>query len=463
MNGPNDPIQPDWNTPKPVAFCQNCGKSLDNDSVRKVGPAVYCEPCLAARLAATPPPASGPAAGRTPPAYGPVNTGSKPADTVWQWGAGMPSGWTPGQGPNPGLAALLGLIPGVGAMYNEQYAKGVAHLLIFAVLVMFSHVSGIFALFVIGWVAFMSIEAHHTAVARRDGTPLPNPFGLNDIGERMGFGKAWPTGPDISAAARDAAETAAAGIGAATAGFNRPNPAASASGTPASASTAGPQPAAASWGAPTDSYAYKTPPAYSAPHTAPAYGAPVYGSYGANGAAAAPMIPPIPPIAPQPQRFPAGAVWLIGLGMFFLLSTLGIFHAVPGSALVGVILLILGVWNFLRRMTDSGATLAYDGTAAYQYRALRALRGSVWLIAIGFLALLDSFRLLSWSYSWPFIIILVGLMMIVQRTVFHSVAAAAVPQPSPAYVEGWDDPPPAAPSPAATSTAPYSEPKQGGM
>jgi len=223
MNGMNDPTQPDWNSnpQKPVAFCQNCGKSLDSQTVRKVGPAVYCEPCLAARLAGAPP---NPAGQPPRPGYGPVNTGA-PADTVWQWGAGMPKGWTPGQGPNPGLAALLGLIPGVGAMYNEQYAKGIAHLLIFAILVMFSHISGFFVLFVLGWICYMAMEAHHTAKARRDGTPLPNPFGLNDIGERMGFGRSWPSGaPDFAAAARDAAEAAAAGVEAAAAGFARPAP-----------------------------------------------------------------------------------------------------------------------------------------------------------------------------------------------------------------------------------------------
>jgi hypothetical protein len=37
----------------------------------------------------------------------------------------------PGE-PSPGLAALLGFIPGVGAMYNEQYAKGIVHLMVFA-------------------------------------------------------------------------------------------------------------------------------------------------------------------------------------------------------------------------------------------------------------------------------------------------------------------------------------------
>ena len=100
----------------------------------------------------------------------------------------------PGE-PNPGLAALLGFIPGVGAMYNEQYAKGIVHLMVFAVLVsLASDVNDIFGLFVIGWMFYMVIEAHHTARARRDGTPLPNPFGLNDLSERLGFGKAWPSG-----------------------------------------------------------------------------------------------------------------------------------------------------------------------------------------------------------------------------------------------------------------------------
>jgi hypothetical protein len=450
MNGPNDPIQPDWNTPKPLAFCQNCGKSLDHDSIRKVGPAVYCEPCLAARLAGAPQsPGVGPIPG---PAAGP-NAGYR-VNFVASVN-GQPIG---GNDPNPGLAALLGLIPGVGAMYNEQYAKGVAHLLIFAVLVMFSHISGIFGLFVLGWIAFMSIEAHHTAVARRDGTPLPNPFGLNDIGERMGFGKAWPSGPDVAAAARDAAQVAADGIDAATAGFNRPpRPT-----TPSTPSSAGPQPAAASAsrGAPTDTYSYTNSHSYT---QAPPYGGPVYGARPAAGAQpgaqpnpfAGTAYPPIPP-----RRFPAGAVWLIGLGMFFLLSTLGVLHAVAGPALVGVMLLVLGVWNFLRRMTAAGGTLANDGTPAYNYRVLRCLRGSVWLIAIGVLFLLDSFRLVSWSSSWPFLIILVGLMMVLERIATNS-AAAAVPPPSPAYVEGWDPPPPAAsPTPGPTSA---SDLRHGGM
>ena len=41
--------------------------------------------------------------------------------------------------PNPQLAALLGAIPGVGAMYNGQFAKGIAHIAIFAVFQSLAH------------------------------------------------------------------------------------------------------------------------------------------------------------------------------------------------------------------------------------------------------------------------------------------------------------------------------------
>ena len=185
MSEMNDVNQTGGQEERPVAFCQNCGRPLTVESRRVVGPAVYCEQCLEARLSGAPA-GAGAAAGGFPPVYPAVPAGASEV-------------------PNPGLAALLGLIPGVGAMYNEQYAKGIVHLVIFAVLVSFTHVFGLFLLFVFGWVAYMAIEAHHTARARRDGTPLPNPFGFNDIGERMGFGRAWPQGAGVGAVVRDAA------------------------------------------------------------------------------------------------------------------------------------------------------------------------------------------------------------------------------------------------------------------
>ncbi len=94
----------------------------------------------------------------------------------------------PAGAPSPGLAAFLGLIPGVGAMYNGQFIKGLIHVAIFAVLVSAAHIYGIFGLFIAGWVCYQVFEAYHTAKARRDGEPLPDPLGLNEIGNLFATG-----------------------------------------------------------------------------------------------------------------------------------------------------------------------------------------------------------------------------------------------------------------------------------
>ena len=67
-----------------TAFCQSCGKALCPNCVRSApGGQVLCEPCFTAWQTFQQP-------------FVPVNPGS----------------------PNPAAAAVLGLIPGVGAMYN---------------------------------------------------------------------------------------------------------------------------------------------------------------------------------------------------------------------------------------------------------------------------------------------------------------------------------------------------------
>ena len=97
--------------------------------------------------------------------------------------------------PSPGLAAFLGLIPGVGAMYNGQFIKGLVHVVIFAVLVSAAHVYGIFGLFIAGWIFYQVFEAYHTAKARRDGEPLPDPLGLNEVGNWFSPGGRAQQGP----------------------------------------------------------------------------------------------------------------------------------------------------------------------------------------------------------------------------------------------------------------------------
>jgi hypothetical protein len=46
---------------------------------------------------------------------------------------------------------------------------------------------------------------------------------------------------------------------------------------------------------------------------------------------------------------------------------------------------------------------------------VRRLRGAVILILIGVLALLNQWNILYWHNSWPLILIVVGLLMVVER------------------------------------------------
>jgi hypothetical protein len=396
-----------------TAFCQNCGKPICQECTRVVGTAVFCEPCLAAKLSG---------AGAPPPAGGGTYTytGGEGGLNYTVSGA-IPPPPLPGE-PNPGLAALLGLIPGVGAMYNGQYAKGVVHLIVFAILVSLANENGIFGLFIAGWVCYQVIEAYHTAKARRDGTPLPNPFGLNDLGERLGFGKSWPSAATPQGAAADAPQATGAP-------YTPPPP-------------SYPPPPSASWSAPWDSYAPPVPPI-------PPYGTPGYPSY--------PGYPVDPNLTPASRnRFPAGAIWLIGLGCLFLIGNSGLFHAFPVHRLVPFFLIGLGVWLFVRRMTDTGTGIADDGTPGYQFRLFRALRGSVWVTLIGVLFLLDTFDIVSWGHSWPIIIIVAGLMAIFQRISYNSAMSPAYPYPAPP-----SPPPPASPPDPGTSITPSNHDQEG--
>jgi hypothetical protein len=392
-----------------VAFCQNCGKPLCSECMRPVGAAVFCEPCLEARLAAADAAAAGSASASGTP-YGNVNV--PPAY------AGAPP---PASGAsNPFVAGALGLIPGVGAMYNGQYAKGVIHLVIFALLVSLTDNNGIFGLFVAGWVIYQAIEAYHTAQARRAGTPLPNPFGLNEIGDRFGFGKSWAGGPPNPASGSFTPRTdAAQGYGAASGMPFEQTGAASHYGAPVTP--------------PPPSYGYTQPPAQP-------FGQPFV-----------PVNDPSldPALNSQKSSFPTGAVVLIGLGLLFFFGSSGFFQHFPVQRIIPFILIAVGVWLFVRKMTNTGIGLADDGSPAYQIRLFRALRSSVWVILVGVLFLLDTFDILSWGKSWPLFIIVGGLMTFFERSAYSAAAAAtpyAYPPASAAY--------PSAPyNPPATSTA----------
>ena len=66
-------------------------------------------------------------------------------------------------------------MPGVGAIYNGQYAKGLVHVVIFGMLVsiLSSGSAGqwepLFGIFLAAWVFYMAFEAYHTASKRQQG------------------------------------------------------------------------------------------------------------------------------------------------------------------------------------------------------------------------------------------------------------------------------------------------------
>jgi hypothetical protein len=142
-------------------YCRNCGRALTEEE--KAAPdTIYCAACAPAAQ-----PASGPqaASGPPPPAYTPVAGYPPPHAQTAAAGSGI----------SPGLAFLLGLIPGVGAIYNGQYAKGLIHVVVFGLLLSINGMEGrgdlepLFVLMVPTWIFYMAFEAYHTAKRRLAG------------------------------------------------------------------------------------------------------------------------------------------------------------------------------------------------------------------------------------------------------------------------------------------------------
>jgi hypothetical protein len=222
--------------------------------------------------------------------------------------------------PNPIAAAVLGLIPGVGAMYNGQFFKGLIHVVIFAVLVSISGHYGVFGIFIAAWVLYQAFEAYHTAVARRDGLPLPDPLGLNEVGNWLNLGGRPPYSgqqPPPGPAAPGASQAPYAG------GYQAQGP--FASGFQAQ---------------PPFSGGYQTQSPYSAvdPSVPPA-----------------PPVPPVPPVPPLSWRRkePIGALILIGFGLLLLLHQMGYLAERFVHFLWPLIFIAIGLWMILRRFGDS--------------------------------------------------------------------------------------------------------------
>jgi hypothetical protein len=273
-----------------VAYCRTCGKPLCATCTRDVKGVIYCENCLAARLEGVQPPA--PAAGGPAAPFVPAAPVYTPA---------------PQGGPNPALAGILaGFFPfGVGAVYDGQYAKGLAHLVIFVLLIMgMNHGDGLatfcglaFAFFYV----YQIIDAVRSARALQMGQPAPDPFGL---GQAFGAGEKL----DVS-------------------------------------------------------------------------------------------------------KVPTGAVVLIGIGILFLLQTMGLFN-LDFDRIWPIFLILLGGWLFAKNSGLIGDSLGHPRTK----RGRPVLMGPAVLVTIGVLSLLENTTRFGWDRTWPVFILVIGIVLLVQNT-----------------------------------------------
>ena len=158
-----------------VAFCRSCGKALCEACRRLADGTVYCEehaPAPAAAAASSPYTAPAPAPSPLP-------------DTS----------------ASPGLAFLLGLIPGVGAIYNGQYVKGLIHVVVLGILIGIvssqdtaDNLEPLFGMMIAVWVFYMAFEAYHTARKRQLGQPVDE---FSSIVPRRGEPSKFPLAPVV--------------------------------------------------------------------------------------------------------------------------------------------------------------------------------------------------------------------------------------------------------------------------
>lgn len=162
MNCQNHPETP------ATAYCRTCGKPVCDACRRDALGTVYC----AEHIPAPPP----------QPAPGPVVTPPQPVFAA----PGNPGNYARPD-VSPGLALFLGTIPGVGAIYNGQYAKGLVHAIVWGMLMSIANsraangLEPVFVMLVIAWWAYMAFESYHTARKRQAGEPVDEYSSILDL------------------------------------------------------------------------------------------------------------------------------------------------------------------------------------------------------------------------------------------------------------------------------------------
>lgn len=134
-----------------TGYCRACGRALTESEVHRAHGAYYCKD------------------------HAPADSASSPYAGPYTGPAAAPA---PGTGVSPAAAFWLGLIPGVGAIYNGQYAKGFVHVAVvgLGISIISNDAAGGFeplvGLMLAAFWAYMPFEAYHTARQRQLGQPV---------------------------------------------------------------------------------------------------------------------------------------------------------------------------------------------------------------------------------------------------------------------------------------------------
>jgi TM2 domain-containing membrane protein YozV len=188
-----------------TAFCRSCEKPMCGECQKPALGSVYCEEHVPVIVTPVTPATPAPPAGLNPPplpssfANSPYaaagSASSSPAYTAPSpYTTPVYSSTAPVADPavHPVLALILGFIPGVGAIYNGQYAKGLVHAVVFGLLVSVASgtrsggMAGFLGIMIGIWVIYQAFEAYHTARKRRYGIAVEEFSSLFEVKQSHG-------------------------------------------------------------------------------------------------------------------------------------------------------------------------------------------------------------------------------------------------------------------------------------
>jgi hypothetical protein len=130
--------------------------------VRPVRDVLYCEECLANIVGIPAPGAAAPAGAYAPPV--------------------APGVSAPARQGSPGIAFVLGLFPGLGAVYNGEYNKALIHIVVFAAMIVGLNsdigdaATTALSLLLAGFILYMAFDSMRTAKAKLTGQAGADPL-----------------------------------------------------------------------------------------------------------------------------------------------------------------------------------------------------------------------------------------------------------------------------------------------